>query len=239
MSGDSVFHRLAYTGTKASLSRSNSNSCSNLLNKNSAPSQIPSNQLQTCEIDFDDSLNQTIIDHTNEQITSNKYQRSKSVDTRAKLKLSQSRSNDNNDEHNDEQEKIIPSSKFTSNNSRPPPRIPLTPTSTPRTTLTKRPSNGIRRQNSNGDMYDIDNQQQDIENDENISYNDDNYQQKLHENRMRTSIPVHRYTTNNTNIQSSQSTSSVNSNISRTKQPINLDRRDSNTSTTDSNRFEL
>jgi hypothetical protein len=59
---------------------------------------------------------------------------------------------------------------------------------------------------------------------------------------MRANIPVHRYTTNNNNnIQSSPSTSSVNSNISRTKPPIstpiNLDRRDSNASTTDSNRF--
>lgn len=227
--GDSVFHRLAYTGTKTALSRSSSNSCSNLLNKNA--SQNPSNQLQSCEIDFDDSLNTTIIDHTNEQITSNKYQRSKSVDTRARLKLAQSQLNDDN---NDEQQKTIPSSKFTPINSRPPPRVPLTPTTTAttRTALTKRSTNGIRQQNSNGNMYD-----QDIENEENISYHDDNYQTKLsNNNRIGTNIPVHRYTTNN--IQPSPSTSSVSSNISRTKPPMNLDRRDSNISTSDANRFE-
>jgi hypothetical protein len=58
---------------------------------------------------------------------------------------------------------------------------------------------------------------------------------------MRTSIPVQRYTTNNNNIQPSPSTSSINSTLSRTKQSgttmMNLERRDSNASVTDLNRY--
>ena len=240
-SGDSVFHRLAYTGTKASLSRSSSNSCSNLLNKN-VP-QTPTNQLKSCEIDYEDAPNTTIIDHTNEQIStsSNKYQRSKSVDTRARLKLAQSRSNNDMDEAtysiNDEQQTSVPSSRFTPVNSRPPPRVPLTPTSAPRTAVSKRSTNGSYQKYSNGNLYDFDNQQQEIENEENISVHDEHYQSKT-----RTNIPVHRYTNNN-NIQSSPSTSSVNNTISRTKPPVstpmNFDRRDSNGSITDSNRFDF
>jgi hypothetical protein len=188
----------------------------------------------------------------------NKYQRSKSVDARARLKMAQTRGNNNsntstsidNDENNisptDEQQKIIPSSKFTSINTRrdaPPPRVPLTPTSAPRTALTKRSKNGngTRTRGSNGNLFDTDNRQQDLETDENVSFND-NYQPKQFDNRTRTSIPVHRYTTNN-NIQPSPSTSSVNSTISRTRPPITtpatLDRRDSNSSITDLNRFEF
>jgi hypothetical protein len=184
-----------------------------------------------------------MIDQTNEQMSTsaNKYQRSKSVDTRARLKLAQAHSNneENNLSMNDEQQRTIPSSKFTPITTRPPPRAPLTP----RTTVTKRPSNGIRTQSSNGNLYDTDNQQQEFENEENISLNDDNYQPKLTDNRMRTSAPIHRYTANNNNnIQPSPSTSSVSSTISRTKPPVStpnhLDRRDSNSSTKDPNRFE-
>jgi hypothetical protein len=166
--------------------------------------------------------------------------------------------NDENDTStNDEEQKPVPSSKFIPINGRrdipPPPRVPLTPTSTHRTSSLKRPSNGnnlthtkdsygFRTPNSNGNLLDSDNQQQDIENDENMSYNDDNYQPKLVDNRMRTAIPIHRYTNNNNYIQPSPSTSSVTSIMSRTKipnsTPINLDRRDSNT-ITDINRLEL
>ena len=211
------------------------------MNKNSP--QNPPAQLKSCEIDFDDSPNTTIIDHTNEQIStsSNKYQRSKSVDTRARLQLSQLRSNndldDNTLSNNDEQQRTVLSSKFTSINPRQPPsRAPLTP----RTSLTKRSSNGVRTPN----FYDTDHhhqQQQVLENEENISLHDENYSSKLNENRTRTSIPVHRYTTNN-NIQPSPSTSSVQSTTSRAKppisMPINFERRDSNGSFTDSNRFD-
>jgi len=144
--------------------------------------------------------------------------------------------NDLSNNNDDQQQRIIPSSKFTPINTRPPPRAPLTP----RTTLMKSSSNSIRTQNSNGNFYDTDNQLQEFENNENISFNDDNYQSKLLDNRTRTTIPVHRYQTNN--IQPSPSASSVNSNISRARPPvstpINLDRRDSNGSNTDSNRFE-
>lgn len=208
----------------------------------------------------------TIESNNNEQMSTStsKYQRSKSVDSRARLKMAQTRANNNqmnidDDENNsfitDEQPRTVLSSKFTSINGRrdaPPPRIPFTPTSsTSRTTLTKRSSNGNnlytkngngnRTRGSNGNIITTDNEQQDIENDENISFND-NYQTKLSDNRTRTSIPVHRYTTNN-NIQPSPSTSSVNSNISRTKPPLSnpntLDRRDSNNSITDLNRLEF
>lgn len=252
--GDSVFHRLAYTGTKASLSRSSSNSCSNLLNKNTP--QNPSTQLKSCEIDFDDTLtptNTTITDQTNDPLvnsssssSTNKYQRSKSVDTRTRLKLNATRSNnDNTDENhlvnNDDQQRMIPSSKFTPVNARPPPRVPLTP----RTSLAKRSMNGVRTPNSNGNYYETEHVQHDFENEENISLNDDHYQTKSIENRTRPAIPVHRYATtnnNNNHIQPSPSNSSVNSSISRTKPPVsipvNLDRRDSNGSMTDPSRYE-
>lgn len=152
------------------------------------------------------------------------------------MKLAQARSNNETEENNDDQQqRIIPSSKFTPINTRPPPRAPLTP-------RTKPSSNSIRTPNSNGNFYDTDNQEQEFENNENISFNDDNYQSKLLDNRTRTTtIPVQRYSTNN--IQPSPSTSSVNSNLSRPKPPIstliNLDRRDSNgSSMNDPNRFE-
>jgi hypothetical protein len=92
-------------------------------------------------------------------------------------------------------------------------------------------TNGIRTRNSNGNLIDS-------ENDENIAFND-SYQPKIIDSKTRTAIPVHRYSTNN-HIQTSASTSSVNSTNFRTKVPIltstNLDRRDSNVSGTDLNR---
>ncbi|CAF0802429.1 unnamed protein product [Rotaria sp. Silwood1] len=233
---DSVFHRLAYTGTKASLSKSNSNSCSNLINKNSTT------QLKSCEIDFDDSLNSTatITENINEENSSldNKYQRSKSVDGRTRIKLSQSRTNQqstiDNDENNNtihnEQDKPIPSSRFTPINIRR--EAPIKPPNRNNLSYTKT-TNGIRTHGSNGNIIDTYNQQQDIENNENISFNTDN--------RTRTTIPVQHYTTHN-HIQTSSSTSSVNSTHSRPKPPvsipINLDRKDSNTSNTDLSRTQ-
>ncbi|CAF4845230.1 unnamed protein product, partial [Rotaria socialis] len=85
------------------------------------------------------------------------------------------------------------------------------------------------------------NQQQDIENDANMSYSTDNYQIKpVTDNRMRTTIPVQHYGTNN--IQTSSSTSAVNNHTSRSKPPVSIpisfDRRDSNSSSTDLNRLE-
>ncbi|CAF3722548.1 unnamed protein product [Rotaria sp. Silwood1] len=233
---DSVFHRLAYTGTKASLSKSNSNSCSNLINKNSTT------QLKSCEIDFDDTLNSTatITENINEENSSldNKYQRSKSVDGRTRIKLSQSRTNQqstiDNDENNNtihnEQDKPIPSSRFTPINIRR--EAPIKPPNRNNLSYTKT-TNGIRTHGSNGNIIDTYNQQQDIENNENISFNTDN--------RTRTTIPVQHYTTHN-HIQTSSSTSSVNSTHSRPKPPvsipINLDRKDSNTSNTDLSRTQ-
>ncbi|UJR15369.1 hypothetical protein I4U23_002317 [Adineta vaga] len=263
VSGDSVFHRLAYTGTKASLSKSSSNSCSNLLNKTSA--QGPSNHLKSCEIELDESTNVIDTNDNSEQISAltGKCQRSKSVDGRARLKIVQARSNNNqmindHDENDfDDDPKSVPSSKFIPINGRrdgPPPRVPLASTSGYRTSSLKRPTNGtnivynkdspgIRTQSYNGGVLESENQQQEIENDENISYNNDNYQQKTVENRTRTAIPVHRYTTNNgtitatNHIQPSLSTSSVSTTTSRIKPPtmipVSLEKRDSNSSTTD------
>ncbi|CAF3610328.1 unnamed protein product [Rotaria sordida] len=235
LSNDSVFHRLAYTGTKASLSKSSSNSCSNLLNKNSS-------QLKSCEIDFDDSLNSptttssTTNENNIEQNSSleNKYQRSKSVDSRTRLKFTQVRTMDNDENinsFNDEQDKSIPSSRFTPINIRRDTSTKPQPTNRTNLSYTKQ-TNGIRTHGSNGNLIDTYNQQQqDIENDENISFNIDN--------RTRTAISIQHYPTPN-NIQTSSSTSSVNSAQSRTKPPvtipINLDRRDLNTSNTDLNR---
>lgn len=216
------------------------------MNKNTP--QNPSNQLTSCEIDFDDAAaNTTLTDQNNEPTVNssssltNKYQRSKSVDNRTRLKLTSARSNNEIEENqlndNDDQQRIIPSSKFTPVNARPPPRAPLTP----RTSLSKRSPNGVRTPNSNGNGYESELVQQDFENEENISVHDDHYQTKFIDNRTRTAIPVHRYTASN-HIQSSPSASSVNSNMSRTKPPvstpINTDRRDSNGSMTDSNRYE-
>ncbi|CAF1146701.1 unnamed protein product [Adineta steineri] len=269
ISGDSVFHRLAYTGTKASLSKSSSNSCSNLLNKNS--SQIPSNNLKSCEIEFEETSKPIENNNTNDEISllTNKCQRSKSVDGRARLKNLQSRTastttNNNNNqtiidhEENDidDEQRTVPSSKFMPiNNGRrdgPSPRVPLTPTSAYRTSSLKRPSNGtsftytkdnqgIRTQSYNGTPLESESQQPEIENDENMSYNDDNYQPKILDNRIRTAIPVHRYGNNNNHNhnQPSQPISSVTNTPSRIKPPtiipITFDRRDSNSSTTDVN----
>ncbi|CAM4776618.1 unnamed protein product [Rotaria magnacalcarata] len=265
---DSVFHRLAYTGTKASLSKTSSNSCSNLLNKNSP--QTPTTQLKTCEIDFDDSMSSSTPTDNNEnnheQISGleNKYPRSKSVDGRARLKIIQARANnihhtsidnyENSNSMHDEQEKQIPSSRFTPVNGRRDvpsvPRAPLTPPTIHRTTSGKRPpsrnnlpyqkaTNGFRTQGPNGDSMDSYNQQQDIESDENMSYSVDNYQIKpIVDNRIRTTIPVQHYATNN--IQASSSTSAVNNHAARSKPPVSIpisfERRDSNSSSTDLNR---
>ncbi|CAM4937193.1 unnamed protein product [Rotaria socialis] len=265
---DSVFHRLAYTGTKASLSKTSSNSCSNLINKNLP--QTPTTQLKTCEIDFDDSMSSSTATDNNEnnheQISGleNKYPRSKSVDGRARLKIIQARANNlhhtsiDNDENSnsmhDESGKQIPSSRFSQVNGRrdvpSASRVPVTPPTIHRTTSGKRPpsrnnlpyqkaTNGFRTQGSNGNLMDSYNQQQDIENDANMSYSTDNYQIKpVTDNRMRTTIPVQHYGTNN--IQTSSSTSAVNNHTSRSKPPVSIpisfDRRDSNSSSTDLNR---
>ncbi|CAF3707147.1 unnamed protein product [Rotaria sordida] len=273
IAGDSVFHRLAYTATKSSLSKSSSNLCANLLNKTPQQQQQQQqqqnklNNLKPYEIDYDDTNN---IPNKQESMSTstnftNKCQRSRSVDGRARLKNAQIRSsnNNNNNHHhinrstNDSDDNnstaAVPSSKFTSMNTRrdaaPPPRIPITPRSTisDRTPLSKRVSsgnnlsytknhNGNRTRNSNGNLVDTDN-------DENLTFND-NYQPKIIDNKTRASMPTHRYTANNNNnnnhIQSSASTSSVNSTMSRTKVPVpiltSLDKKDSNLSGTDLNR---
>ncbi|CAF3229974.1 unnamed protein product [Rotaria sp. Silwood2] len=271
VAGDSVFHRLAYTATKSSLSKSSSNLCANLLNKtpqHQQHQQNKSNNLKPYEIDYDDSNN---IPNKQESISTstnltNKCQRSRSVDGRARVKNAQTRAinnnnNNNNNHHHhhpnrsindsdDNNSTTVPSSKFTSMNNRrdtaPPPRIPTTPRSTiaDRTPLTKRVSSGNnlsytknhhgnRTRNSNGNLIDTDN-------DENLTFND-NYQPKIIDNKTRTSMSVNRYATNNNNnIQSSASTSSVNSTMSRTKVPVpiltSLDKKDSNASGTDLNR---
>lgn len=214
------------------------------MNKNNP--QNPSNQLTSCEIDFDDAAaaaDTTITDQNNDSTvnasSANKYQRSKSVDNRTRVKLTSTRSNNDMDETqlntNDDQQRVIPSSRFAPVNARPPPRAPLTP----RTSVSKRSPNGVRPSNSNGNVYESELVQQDFENEENISVHDDHYPTKLIDNRTRTAVPVHRYTTSN-QIQASPSTSSVNSNLSRTKPPVsmpmNTDRRDSNGSITDPNR---
>ena len=131
----------------------------------------------------------------------------------------------------------------------PPPRIPATSRSTisDRTSSTKRVPNGnnlayarnvngIRTRNSNGNLLDADN-------DENSTFID-NYQPKIIDSKARTSISNHRSTTNNhNNIQTSASTSSVHSTLSRTKisTPMfaNFERKDVNASATDLNRLEL
>ncbi|CAF0997059.1 unnamed protein product [Adineta ricciae] len=271
-SGDSVFHRLAYTGTKASLSKSSSNSCSNLLNK--ASPQVPSNHLKSCEIELDESTNVIEANDNSEQVSSmaSKCQRSKSVDGRARLRIIQARSNnthtvnDHDENDYDDESKTVPSSKFVPINGRregqpPPPRVPVTPPNAYRTSSLKRPTNGanivyikdspgIRTQSYNGGALESENQQhpqQDVENDENISYNNDNYQPKILENRTRTSIPVHRYTATNGNattttnhIQQSTSAVAVNTTPSRIKPPtmipVSLEKRDSNSSNTDLNK---
>ncbi|CAF0953181.1 unnamed protein product, partial [Didymodactylos carnosus] len=143
--GDSVFHRLAYTGTKASLSKSNSTSCSNLLSKGGAQQSI----LKAREIDFDDTCstitvndNETTLSSINsnesnskqqsqqssqsqsqQQQQQSKCQRSRSVDGRARGRTAQARINRaDNDENsssttddNNTNSKIRVESKFTNN----------------------------------------------------------------------------------------------------------------------------
>lgn len=240
------------------------------MNKNSP--QTPTNQLQSCEIDLDDSLSTSTIDNNADNINdqnstlSNKYHRSKSVDGRTRLKFVQSRMNQNNfattdtDETNslinDEQDRSVASSRFVPVSARrevPTARMPLTPPSIHQTVSSKLPpvrnsltylksANEIRTQDFNGNHFNTYNQQQENDNSENMSYNVDTHQTKLVDNRTRTSIPFQHFTTNN-NIQPSSSTSSVNSVASRTKPPvsipISIDRKDSNSSSTDLNRFVL
>ncbi len=230
---DSVFHRLAYTATKSSLSKSSSNLYANLLNKTPQQQQNKSNNIKSNEIDDEESTvntenNQESIS-TSTNIT-NKCQRSRSVDGRARIKNAQIRANNStrptNDDDDNHHSTTVPSSKFTSINARRdvhPPRIPIIPRSTTisdRTSIIKRVPNGnnlpstrngnsIRTRGSNGNLIET-------ENDENLSFND-NYQPKIIDHKTRIGIPVHRYTTN---IQTSASTSSVNSTNYRTKVPI-------------------
>jgi hypothetical protein len=254
---DSVFHRLAYTATKSSLSKSSSNLCANLAIKNppQPPQQTKPNNFKTEEIEDDDSTN--IENNQESQLTSanilSKCQRSRSVDGRARLKNAQARMHNNNNQarptndYDDNNSSTVPSSKFTPINPRrdaPPPRVPVTPRSMipDRPSITKRlpngnnltyakSANGMRARNSNGNLIDT-------ENDE--GYND-NYQPKILDNKPRTSIPVNRYTANTNTIQTSASTSAIANTNSRTKLPIpisaNLDKKESNASSTDLHRL--
>jgi hypothetical protein len=260
--GDSVFHRLAYTGTKSSLSKSSSNLCANLLNK---PSN-PSNNLQAHEIDFDDVNNQSAIETNDESVSAstnsnmNKCQRSRSVDGRARLKNAQARLNNGSarstidyDEHH---ASTLTSSKVASMTNRretQPPRLPITPRSTitERSSIAKRTPSGnnlnytrhgtqIRTRASNGNLIDTDNSSS-----HDIEHDDHPYQPKIIDNRTRTTNAAQRHasigTTNNSNhLQSSASTSSVLSTHARTKFHMNtsthLDGKDSNASSTELNR---
>ncbi len=256
--GDSVFHRLAYTATKSSLSKSSSNLCSNLLPKTPPQQQSnKSNTLKTHEIDYDESI-ATNTEQNSDSIStstnpSSKCQRSRSVDGRARLKNAQTRLNNSsrstNDYDDNNPSSTVPSSKFTSVNPRrdaPPPRAPTTPRSmnSDRTSSSKRVpngnnlsstknGNGVRTRSSNGNLIDT-------EHEDNLTFND-HYQPKIVDNKPRTAIPVHRYSTTNNHIQTSASASAVHTTHSRTKVPIptsaNLDRKDSNTSGSDLNRL--
>lgn len=254
---ESIFHRLAYTATKSSLSKSSSNLCANLLVKPSQQQQLQQGNTSKVEdLDYDDSISNTeqnpdsLSSSTN---PSNKCQRSRSVDGRARMKNAQirahnaTRSTTNYDDSNPSS--TVPSSKFTSINPRrdtaaPPPRIPTNPRSTivDRTLAAKRVPNannlpytknghGTRARGSNGNLIDA-------ENEENLSFNDSSYQPKIIETKGRT---TGRYSSTQNHIQTSASTSSVNSTYSRTRVPIpvssNLDRRDSNISSSDLSRF--
>ena len=254
---ESIFHRLAYTATKSSLSKSSSNLCANLLTKPSQQQQQQQgNKSGAEELDYDDSISNTepnpdsMSTSTN---ASNKCQRSRSVDGRARMKNAQIRANNatrstttNYDDSNSSS--TVPSSKFTPINPRrdiaaPPPRIPTTLRSTivDRTLSAKRVPNannlpytknghGTRARGSNGNLIDA-------ENEENLSFND-SYQPKIIETKARTTT---RYSSAQNHIQTSASTSSVNSTHSRTRVPIpissTLDRRDSNISSSDISRF--
>jgi len=220
---DSVFHRMAYTGTKATLSKSSSN----LFNK--SPQSMPVNQLKSCEIDFDEMIPVENSPNNNGE----KYQRSKSVENRTRMKLSQTRPTINLDpeessysSNNDEQTRFVPSSKFTSISNRR--DIPVRTMGSSNGNSVHKYSNRTTSRGSNGEMIDGG----EIENDENCSYPD--------AVPMRTTIPVQRYSGHNS-IQSSASTSSVSSVMSRNKPivsiPVTLDRRDSNDQTINNNRF--
>lgn len=230
------------------------------MNKNA--SQVPTNQLKTCEIDFDDALNSSqLIDNINNEnhhdqspIIENKYPRSKSVDGRARLKILQARANQNHhasmehDENNglshDEHEKPVPSSRFTSlnnNNHRrdlPQTRVPITPPTIHRTSSGKRlASRGNLPFQKNG--FRTPSSNGNLIDEYNQQADIENHDNITYiDNRPRTSIPVQHYPANN--IQTSSSASSVNSTTSRTKPPVSIpisfDRRDSNSSNTDLNR---
>ena len=170
---------------------------------------------------MDESLDMTSV--------SNKYQRSKSVDGRQRLKFAQTRGNSSQDPveisidhdeefHDQQQQRVVPSSKFISigNRHEVPVRTAVTHLSRP----VNRPSPIAKPRNSNGNLFDSD----------------------QHEENHRTrTIPIQRGSTNL--IQSSASSSSISSgtNGTRNKQPITIpiqiDRRDSNSSGTETNRF--
>lgn len=256
--GDSVFHRLAYTGTKSSLSKSSSNLCANLLNKTS----LPSTNLKTHEIELDEPADQPIIDPNQEAISTatnnaSKCQRSRSVDGRARLKNAQARMANGSarptNEYDEHPSTAVPSSKFTSATTRretQPPRLPITPRSmmTDRMAAAKRAPSGnnlnytrhgpaVRTRTSNGNLLDGDHApSQDTEHEE-------HYQPRIIESRPRTGIPVHRHATtigNGNHLQPSASTSSVTSTLSRTRLPIStsahLEGKDSNASCSELNR---
>jgi hypothetical protein len=256
--GDSVFHRLAYTGTKSSLSKSSSNLCANLLNKTS----LPPNNLKTHEIDLDETANQSVIDPNQESIltstnNASKCQRSRSVDGRARLKNAQARIANGTarptNEYDEQPSTAVPSSKFTSVTTRrenQPPRLPITPRSmmNDRMATAKRTPSGnnlnytrqgpsVRMRTSNGNLLDSDHApSHDTEHEE-------HYQPKIIETRPRTGIPVHRHATtigNGNHLQPSASTSSVTSALSRTRLPIStsahLEGKDSNASCSELNR---
>ena len=262
--GDSVFHRLAYTGTKASLSKSSSNLCANLLNKTTSVPLTQTNTLKTQEIDLDDTNNQSLID-ANPESTSpptnnlSKCQRSRSVDGRARLKNAQARMANGpprpGNEYDEQHSPAVPSSKFTSAPTRretQPPRLPITPRSmmNERNSVAKRTPSGnnlnymrhspaVRTRASNGNLLDSDHA---LEHDDSSSIND-HYQPKIIETRPRTGIPVHRHATtigNGNYLQPSASTSSVSSTLSRTRLPIStsahLEGKDSNASCSELNR---
>lgn len=189
---------------------------------------MPVNQLKSCEIDFDEMIPVENSPSNNGE----KYQRSKSVENRTRMKLSQTRPTINLDpeesshsSNNDEQTRFVPSSKFTSISNRR--DIPVRTIGNSNGNSVNKYSNRTASRDSNGEMIDSG----EIENDENCSYPD--------AVPMRTTIPVQRYSGHNS-IQSSASTSSVSSVMSRNKPmvsiPVTLDRRDSNDQTIN-NRF--
>ena len=249
-SGDSVFHRLAYTGTKSSLSKSSSNLCANLTNKTSLPtsSTTTSNNLKPHEIDFDESNsngNSPNEAHQEPILNSSKCQRSRSVDGRARLKNAQTRPPapphvSSRSHHDYEENSSSSSSKFTSVIQRresQPPRLPVTPRSMTTTAAanmkrspagqtmnSSRPTPTIRTRTSQLNSTSSEHDQpsaQETESDE-ISSHADPYQPKIVDSRTRTSHLIQRHPTsvNGNHLQPSPSTSSVTSTMSRNKVPL-------------------